>query len=93
MIEVFLGPELGPGGDPWSDLAPLVMTELERPDVAAGSVVPRDEQPYLNPGLLSESHFASDVLAGMQARIKAVLTTAGRPSGSAQSRACVVPTS
>jgi very-short-patch-repair endonuclease len=50
-------------------IAPLVMTELERPDVAARSVVARDEQPYLNPGLLSEPNFANDVLAGVEDQV------------------------
>jgi very-short-patch-repair endonuclease/RecA/RadA recombinase len=74
-------------------IAPLAMTELERPDAGAGAVVARDEQPYLNPGLLCEPNFANDVLAGiedqvttplpfgdpdaMMARVKAILTALG----------------
>ncbi|WP_291801306.1 AAA domain-containing protein [Cellulomonas sp.] len=83
-------------GGQW--IAPLVMTELKLPDGAAGTIVARDEAPYLNPGLLCEPYFTSDVLAGMQDqtatplpfgdpagmgnRVRAVLTSLGFDAGS-----------
>jgi very-short-patch-repair endonuclease len=44
-------------------IAPLIMTELECPEASARTVVARDYQPYVNPGLFSEEFFARDILA------------------------------
>jgi len=45
-------------------IAPVIMTELDRLEAGARTVVARDDQPYVNPGLFSEEFFARDVLAG-----------------------------
>jgi hypothetical protein len=44
-------------------IAPVIMTELDRPEPGARTVVARDDQPYVNPGLFSEEFFARDVPA------------------------------
>ena len=44
-------------------VAPLLMTELELPGVGQRTAVPRDDQPYVNPGLLTGSFFPLDALA------------------------------
>lgn len=45
-------------------VGPLLMTELEAPlPGGAPTVVPRDDEPYLNAGLLNETFFPADVLA------------------------------
>lgn len=44
-------------------VAPLLMTELEPPGTGQTTAIPRDDQPYLNPGLLTDSFFPLDALA------------------------------
>jgi len=44
-------------------IAPLLMTELEPPSAGQQSAVPRDDQPYVNPGLLTDAFFPLDSLA------------------------------
>lgn len=44
-------------------IAPLLMTELEPPSPGQATAVPRDDQPYVNPGLLADTFFPLDSLA------------------------------
>ncbi|MDO8151243.1 AAA domain-containing protein [Isoptericola sp. b408] len=55
--------------DPKGNLrvAPLLMTELEPPAADEQTAVPRDDAPYLNPGVLNESFFPADALAASEA--------------------------
>ncbi len=61
-------------------VGPLVMTELDIPlEGGPGTVVPRDDEPYLNPGLLSEGFFPADALAAVDGYVPA-----GLPFGDAE---------
>jgi len=60
--------------------APLLMTELEPPiDGSGGACVPRDDEPYVNPGLLIDDYFAPDALAAAEAHL-----ASGLPFGDAE---------
>lgn len=50
-------------------VAPLLMTELEPPGTGQPTAIPRDDQPYLNPGLLTDSFFPLDALAVAEAAV------------------------
>jgi len=50
-------------------VAPLLVTELEPPGTGQATATPRDDQPYLNPGLLTDSFFRLDALAVAEAAV------------------------
>lgn len=54
-------------------VAPVVMTEIVRPDNASRRVLARDDQPYLNPGLFTEEFFAPEDVFGLEPLLAAPL--------------------
>ena len=44
-------------------IGPLFVTELENPKQHLGAIIPAEDEPYLNPALLSEDYFDADAIS------------------------------